>query len=71
MQAGAIRCFCGFQQYGITLGLGDHVSAALHRIGITPERYGNAKAAVGLKRKCRCRKRQQRLNELGRKIGIG
>jgi hypothetical protein len=52
-------------------GLGDMVASGLAAVGITPERYQSAKAAVGLKRPCGCLKRKQKLNELGRKLGIG
>lgn len=48
-------------------GLGDYVAAGLSAVGITPERVS---AALGVK-DCGCKKRQARLNELGRKIGIG
>jgi hypothetical protein len=47
-------------------GLGDMVAAGLSAIGITKERVS---AAVG--GDCGCSKRQEQLNELGRKIGIG
>jgi hypothetical protein len=47
-------------------GLGDIVAAALSAIGITKERVS---AAVG--GDCGCAKRQEALNELGRKVGIG
>lgn len=47
-------------------GLGDMVAAGLSAIGITKERV--SKAVGG---DCGCQKRQQKLNELGRKIGIG
>ena len=47
-------------------GLGDMVAAGLSAIGITKERV--SKAVGG---DCGCSKRQQALNELGRKIGIG
>lgn len=47
-------------------GLGDMVSSALSAVGITKERV--SKLAGG---DCGCAKRQQALNELGRKIGIG
>ena len=67
-----IFCACGYRQdNGVTPGLGDHVAAGLHKIGITQERYTRAKAAVGLKRKCGCSKRQKMLNKMGRKMGIG
>lgn len=48
------------------LGLGDMVAAGLSAIGITPERV--SKAVGG---DCGCTKRQEALNELGRRIGIG
>jgi hypothetical protein len=47
-------------------GLGDMVAAGLSAIGITKERVS---AVVG--GDCGCHKRQEALNELGRKIGIG
>ena len=47
-------------------GLGDMVAAGLSAVGITKERV--SKLAGG---DCGCAKRQQALNELGRKIGIG
>jgi hypothetical protein len=48
-------------------GLGDMVAAGLSAVGITPERVS---AALGV-RDCGCKKRQQQLNELGRRLGIG
>ena len=48
-------------------GLGDYVAAGLSAVGITPERVS---AALGVK-DCGCKKRQQQLNDLGRRIGIG
>lgn len=47
-------------------GLGDMVAAGLSAIGVTKERVS---AAVG--GDCGCHKRQEALNELGRKFGIG
>ena len=47
-------------------GLGDMVAAGLSAIGITKERV--SKAVGG---DCGCAKRQEALNALGRKIGIG
>jgi len=47
-------------------GLGDMVAAGLSAIGITKERVS---AVVG--GDCGCQQRQEALNELGRKIGIG
>lgn len=47
-------------------GLGDMVSAGLAAVGITPERVSKV-----LGRPCGCKKRAAKLNELGRRIGIG
>jgi hypothetical protein len=47
-------------------GLGDMVAAGLSAIGITKERVS---ALAG--RDCGCTKRQEALNELGRRVGIG
>lgn len=47
-------------------GLGDMVKAGLSAIGITEERVSQA---IG--RPCGCGKRVEKLNELGRKLGIG
>lgn len=63
-----VHCSCGYvQENGSRPGLGDVVAAGLHRVGITRERYVAAKAAVGLRRRCNCPKRQQQLNALGSK----
>ena len=51
---------------GQPAGLGDMVKASLSAIGITEERVS---AAIG--RPCGCSQRAEKLNELGRKIGIG
>lgn len=48
------------------LGLGDMVKAGLSAIGITEERVS---AVIG--RPCGCSERAEKLNEIGRKIGIG
>jgi hypothetical protein len=47
-------------------GLGDMVAGALSAVGITKERVSKA---IG--KPCGCAKRQERLNELGRRLGIG
>jgi hypothetical protein len=47
-------------------GLGDMVAAGLSAIGITKERIS---AVVG--GDCGCAKRQEALNALGRRVGIG
>lgn len=51
-------------------GLGDMVAAGLDAVGITKDRVQAVASRVGIK-DCGCRKRQQRLNEIGRKLGIG
>ncbi len=48
-------------------GLGDMVAAGLSAVGITPERVSKV---LGVK-DCGCKKRQQQLNDLGRRLGIG
>lgn len=47
-------------------GLGDMVADGLAAVGITKERVSNA---IG--RPCGCDKRQKRLNDIGRRFGIG
>ena len=47
-------------------GLGDMVAAGLSAVGITKERVS---AIVG--GDCGCKERQEALNKLGRKFGIG
>jgi len=47
-------------------GLGDMVAAGLSAVGITKERVS---ALAG--GDCGCSKRQEQLNELGRRVGIG
>jgi hypothetical protein len=47
-------------------GLGDMVAAGLSAVGITKERV--SKLVGG---DCGCAKRQEALNELGRRVGIG
>ena len=51
-------------------GLGDMVASGLAAVGITKERAQAVASAVGVK-DCGCKKRQEKLNELGRKFGIG
>lgn len=51
-------------------GLGDMVAAGLDAVGITKDRVQAVARRVGIK-DCGCRKRHQRLNEIGRKLGIG
>ena len=47
-------------------GLGDMVAAGLSAVGVTKERVSKA-----LGKPCGCAKRQAKLNELGRRFGIG
>lgn len=47
-------------------GLGDMIASVLNRLGITKERV--SKAVGG---DCGCKKRQEALNTIGRRIGIG
>lgn len=48
------------------MGLGDLLAAGLAALGITEDRVS---AAIG--RPCGCGERREKLNELGRKIGLG
>jgi hypothetical protein len=48
------------------VGLGDMVAQGLSSVGITPERVAKI-----TKKPCGCKKRQEKLNEFGRKFGIG
>jgi hypothetical protein len=62
-----VFCACGYvQQNGVHPGLGDYVAAGLQKVGITKQRVSKV-----TKRPCGCGRRQKKLNELGRKIGIG
>lgn len=62
-----VACGCGYtQENGAQPGLGDYVAAGLQKVGITKQRVSKV-----MKRPCRCGRRQKKLNELGRKIGIG
>jgi hypothetical protein len=51
-------------------GLGDMVATGLSAVGITKERVQAVASAVGVE-DCGCKKRQEALNNLGRKFGIG
>lgn len=51
-------------------GLGDLVAAAFASIGITKDRAQAVANAVGVK-DCGCKQRQERLNEIGYRVGIG
>lgn len=63
LRAGQTICRC-------RAGLGDIVASGLAAVGITKERVQAVASAVGVK-DCGCKKRQEKLNELGRRIGIG
>ncbi len=71
VNASNIHCSCGHKQPSLEAGLGDILAATLHNVGITKRRYNRLRKAVGLKKPCRCRERQKRLNEIGRRVGIG
>jgi hypothetical protein len=51
-------------------GLGDLVAAAFASIGVTKDRAQAVANAIGVE-DCGCAQRQERLNELGRMVGIG
>jgi hypothetical protein len=51
-------------------GLGDLVAAAFASVGITKDRAQAVADLAGFE-DCGCAKRQERLNELGRIVGIG
>ena len=62
-----VACGCGYtQENGVRPGLGDYVAAGLQKVGITKQRVSKV-----TKRPCGCGRRQKKLNELGRKVGIG
>lgn len=52
------------------IGLGDFVASGLAALGLTKERAQAISDVFGI-RDCGCRRRQQQLNELGRRIGVG
>ena len=64
MSSAIVRRNCG------SVGLGDMVAAGLSLLGITKERVNAVAKSVGVD-DCGCDERQRRLNELGRKLGIG
>jgi hypothetical protein len=51
-------------------GLGDLVAAAFASVGVTKDRAQAVAELAGFE-DCGCAKRQERLNELGRMVGIG
>lgn len=65
-ECGMIEIDVHHKDYPHKPGLGDMVKAGLSAIGITEERVS---AAIG--KPCGCSERAEKLNELGRRIGIG
>jgi hypothetical protein len=51
--------------------LGDRVEAALSAVGITQEKWLDAKETIGLPRTCNCAARKDWLNALDDKLGLG
>lgn len=51
--------------------LGDRIEAALESVGVTPERWRAAKAAIGLPATCRCAARKAWLDRLDETLGLG
>ena len=64
-----IECRCGEQIEAVEdkkpVGLGDWTEQGLKRIGITPERYVEAKRLFGLRPTCGCEGRKEWLNRVG------
>jgi hypothetical protein len=52
-------------------GLGDRTEQLLKSIGITEDRYREAKKLFGLAPRCNCPKRKRWLNKVGKHFGIG
>lgn len=52
-------------------GLGDYTEYVLSALGITKERYAEAKEMFGFAPTCDCDGRQEWLNKVGRYFGIG
>ena len=61
----AIKCN-GEVRHKCRAGLGDMVASGLAAVGITPERVSRLTG-----RPCGCKRRQQALNRIGRRFGIG
>lgn len=57
-------------KWAVRPGLGDMVADGLAAVGVTKERVQAVANAVGVK-DCGCKQRQQALNALGRRLGIG
>lgn len=54
-----------------TFALGDYTERVLASIGVTKERYVEAKSLFGLAPTCNCPERKEWLNKVGKWIGIG
>lgn len=52
-------------------GLGDYTEKVLKSIGITEDKYKEAKKLFGMAPTCGCRKRKEWLNKVGKHFGIG
>jgi hypothetical protein len=63
-----VHCACGYVQMQPKRGAGDWLAVALAMVGITERRYARAKRRIGLRGKCGCKKRQQRLNTFGAQL---
>jgi hypothetical protein len=50
--------------------LGDKIGSVLESVGVTPERWREAKAAIGLPATCNCDARKAWLNALDAKLGL-
>ncbi len=50
--------------------LGDRIGSALESVGVTPERWAEAKAAIGLPATCNCDSRRDWINKLDEKLGL-
>lgn len=60
----------GFDPPDVRTGLGDRVAAALDSVGVTKDRVQAVARRVGIK-DCGCKQRQQALNRIGRRLGLG
>jgi len=60
-----VHCQCGFVQYENPPGPGDRTAIVLAKVGVTEKRVKEAKAAIGLKGDCGCKRRQRWMNRLG------
>lgn len=51
--------------------LGDRIGSALESLGVTPERWSEAKEAIGLPAGCNCAERKAWFNRLDERLGLG